>query len=262
MRPRSMFALALAVAASTGLSACGKGVMSTNPVAPHASQLADPGTTTAGAVARPADEQMPDFDPSDFVAHVTHPYLPLTPGTHWSYVGQTPEGTETDEIEVTHDTKLIVGTIHATVVRDRVFLNGVLKEDTFDWYGQDEDGNVWYLGEDTKEYENGEVVSTFGSWEAGVNGGRAGIIMLAHPRTGDDYQQEFMAGVAEDRARVMAVNKTARVPFGTFRDCIQTRETTPLEPNFRESKYYARGIGVVLEVSNDGERVELVGFSQ
>jgi len=268
-----MFALALALAALAGLSACGHDRQASSPLAPEVSALADGAADTATTNGRDGrgdgdDDDgdgrrsgLPDFDPEDFVRHVDHPYFPLVPGTLYTYRAETEEGTETSEFRVTHDTKRILG-ITATVVRDKVFVDGELKEDTFDWFAQDEDGNVWYLGEDTKEYENGVVVSTFGSWEAGKNGARAGVIMLAHPRVGDDYPQEIAPGIAEDRARVVALNKTVRVPYGTFRRCIQTKETTPLEPGFREFKYYARGVGLVLEVSGDGERVELTGVTR
>ncbi len=203
-----------------------------------------------------------DFDPKDFVRGVNHPYFPLPPGTAWSYEKETDEGLETVEVRVLHDTKNILG-VRATVVRDQVFVDGELKEDTFDWYGQDEDGNVWYLGEDTKEYEDGKVVSTAGSWEAGKDGATPGFIMLAHPRRGNEYAQEVAPGVAEDRAEVISLRRTVRVPAGRFRDCLQTLETTPLDPNAREFKYYARDIGLVLVTDEEGtDREELVSVTR
>src|SRR5689334_22566742 len=125
------------------------------------------------------------FDPNNFVSKIDNPYFPLKPGTTFIYRGET-DGTPTrDVMTVTHQTKEILG-VTTTVVHDRVYEDGVLTEDTFDWYAQDEDGNVWYFGEDTKELdENGNVTSTEGSWEAGVNGAEPGIVMLAHPHKGD-----------------------------------------------------------------------------
>jgi hypothetical protein len=145
-------------------------------------------------------------------------------------------------------------------VRDTVTLDGELIEDTFDWFAQDIDGNVWYLGEDTKEYENGEVVTTEGSWEAGVDGAEAGIVMLANPQVGDAYRQEWYPGHAEDVAEVVSLNEEVTVPFGTFTNCLQTRDFSTLEPELNEFKYYCTSVGAVtLEVVIDsGERVELI----
>ena len=138
------------------------------------------------------------FDPCDFgIENIDNPYTTLTPGTTFTYESVTEEGTEEDIVVVTNETKEILG-VTATVVRDTVTLDGELIEDTFDWFAQDKEGNVWYLGEDTKEYENGEVVTTEGSWEAGVDGAEAGIVMLADPQVGDTYRQEWYPGHAED----------------------------------------------------------------
>jgi hypothetical protein len=145
-------------------------------------------------------------------------------------------------------------------VRDTVSLDGELIEDTFDWFAQDKEGNVWYLGEDTKEYENGEVVSTEGSWEAGVDGAEAGIVMLADPQVGDTYRQEWYPGHAEDAAEVVSLSEEVTVPYGTFTNCLQTREFSTIDPELNEYKYYCTAVGAVtLEVVIDsGERVELI----
>jgi hypothetical protein len=204
-----------------------------------------------------------DFHPADFVSGITNPYLPFTPGTE--YVYRSDDGTNIEETRtfITHDTRVIEG-VTTTVVHDRVFTNGELTEDTFDWYAQDKDGNVWYFGEDTKELENGVVVSTEGSFEAGVNGAQAGIAMLACPRVGDEYRQEFAVGVAEDQGRVknLAVDGIV-VAFGEFDNTLQILETTPLEKGVREYKYYASGTGLVLEATPGGKaRNELVEINQ
>jgi hypothetical protein len=128
-----------------------------------------------------------------------------------------------------------------------VSVAGELQELTFDWYTQDVDGNVWYFGEDSKEYANGVVTSTGGSWEAGVNGALPGIIMLADPRVGTAYRQEYYRGEAEDMGKVVALGEHVSVPAGSFDDVVVTQDFTPLEPSILERKYYAPGIGVVLE---------------
>jgi hypothetical protein len=186
----------------------------------------------------------PEFDPHDFVARIDNRYFPLQPGTRFVYRGTEDGEAERVVTDVTHGQKTILG-VKVVVVLDRVYLSGSLKEQTLDWYAQDEDGNVWYLGEDSKEYENGKVISTAGSWEAGKNGARAGVIMLAHPHVGQSYQQEFAAGVAEDRARVVQRNARVSVPYGTFKHCLKTEDTTPLEPGAKEVKLYCRGVGLV-----------------
>ena len=135
------------------------------------------------------------------------------------------DGRGRDVVRVTHRTKQIQG-VETVVVRDRAFLGGELVEDTFDWYAQDRQGNVWYFGENTKEYENGRVVSTAGSWKAGRDGARAGIVMKAHPRVGATYYQEFSPGVAEDQATVLSRDAVCAVPYGSFSQVLKTRDFT------------------------------------
>jgi hypothetical protein len=200
------------------------------------------------------------FDPCDFGNEsIDNSYMTLTPGTTFTYESQTEDGTEEDIVVVTYETKEILG-VTATVVQDTVSLDGELIEDTFDWFAQDKEGNVWYLGEDTKEYENGEVVSTEGSWEAGVDGAEAGIVMLADPQIGDIYRQEWYPGHAEDAAEVVSLNEEVTVPYGTFTNCLQTREFSTIDPELNEYKYYCTAVGAVTleEVIDSGERVELI----
>jgi hypothetical protein len=200
--------------------------------------------TVQSSNAREAAPNIPDFDPRDFVPVVDNRYFPLRPGSRFVYVGTEDGERERVITDVTHRQKTILG-VKVVVVLDRVFLDGALAEKTLDWYAQDKKGNVWYLGEDSKEYENGKVVSTAGSWEAGKHGARPGIIMLAHPHVGQSYQQEFALGVAEDRARVLSLQTSVSVPYGSFKHCLKTAETTPLEPGAREIKLYCRGVGFV-----------------
>jgi hypothetical protein len=200
---------------------------------------------------------------SGWAAEVTNPYFPLRPGTTFHYTGETDGIPSTDDMVVTRQKKVILG-VRCTVVHDLVYTNGVLSEDTLDWYAQDTRGNVWYFGEDTKELDsNGNVISTEGSWLAGVNGAQQGIIMEAHPRVGDQYQQEFAAGVAEDMAQVLGLNKSACVMYGCFDDLLLTKEWSPLEKGVTEHKYYARDVGFILEdvVKGGDEHSELVSIT-
>jgi hypothetical protein len=201
----------------------------------------------------------PEIDPSMFAHRIDNPYLPLIPGTALSYEGTSDGQRETEVFEVTHRTETILG-VEATVVRDRVFVGGELVEDTFDWFAQDRSGNVWYFGESSHDYEDGKVVSTAGSWEAGADGARPGIVMLADPRVGDAYRQEFYAGEAEDQASVVSIGEEVEVPAGSFDQVLVTEDRNPLDPGVLEKKYYAPGIGVVLEelVRGGRGRLELV----
>lgn len=206
-----------------------------------------PASASPGSFARnpapidPGQTYVQAIDPAGFVAGVTHPFFPLAPGTTLVY-----GGAERVEITVLTETKVILG-VTTTEVHDQVFVDGVLAEDTLDWYAQDRQGNVWYFGEQTAEYQDGKVTSTAGTWEAGVNGAQPGIIMLADPRVGDAYRQEFLAGEAEDLATVTGLSGFITVPAGSWSgaDVMVTEEWTPLEPDRREEKIYVRGIGVV-----------------
>jgi hypothetical protein len=220
---------------------------------PLSPDLPAPGGTGAPVVSEALVK--PQFAPGNFVSVIDNPFYPLTPGTVFHFRSETPDGIETNPVRVTRRTKQILG-VTTTVVHDRVFLDGELTEDTFDWFAQDAQGNVWYFGEDSKELENGKVVSTEGSWQAGVNGAEPGVVMLAHPKTGLTYRQEFSAGVAEDIAKVLGLKASVDVPYGHFDGCIQTLEYTPLELGVREHKFYCRGIGVVLEVQPKEGRIK------
>ncbi|MBM4444296.1 MAG: hypothetical protein FJ020_03195 [Chloroflexi bacterium] len=204
----------------------------------------------------------PSIDPADFVAAIDSQYLPLIPGTTFIYEGQTGDGAERNEVYVSHQTKEILG-VSCVEVRDRVWLEGDLIEDTLDWYAQDKDGNVWYFGEDSKEYHSGKVVSTAGSWEAGVNGAKPGIIMEANPEIGDSYRQEYYKGEAEDMAEVLGLDESVAVAYGSFNSCLKTKEYSPLERGVVENKYYASGVGNILTITVKGgsERSELVGIT-
>jgi len=189
---------------------------------------------------------------------IDNPYWPMRPGSRWVYR----EGPQRIVVTVTHRTKIVASGVTARVVHDRATEDGQLVEDTFDWYAQDTRGNVWYVGEDTTEYEHGKPVSKAGSWEAGVDGARAGIVMLAHPRVGRRYREEHYPGHAMDAAKVLSRGEQVQVPFGHFRHVLLTKNFNPLEPRVLEYKWYARGIGPVLElgVSGGSDRAELLRY--
>jgi hypothetical protein len=200
----------------------------------------------------------PVIDPANFVGQIDNPYFPLVPGTTFIYEGQTSQGLSRDEFAVTHNTRLIDG-VTCVEVRDLVFTAGVLTEDTLDWFAQDKDGNVWYFGENTHELEDGLITTIDGTFMAGVDGDKPGIIMKAHPAVGDFYRQEFSLGNAEDNAGTLSLTESVTVPYGTFDHCLKSEETTPLEPDALEDKFYAPGVGNVLTVDQTtGEKDELV----
>ena len=204
----------------------------------------------------------PVIDPANFVATVDNPFYPLTPGTTYVYKGMSEGEVETDTINVTTRTKVVMG-VTCIVVEDVVRANGKVAESTFDWYAQDKAGNVWYFGEDSTSYEGGKA-SKAGSWEGGVDGALPGIIMPAAPKLGDGYRQEYYKGEAEDMAEVVRLDGTATVPYGTFKDLLVTKDFTPLDPSFVENKYYASGIGVVFEhaVKGASEVLRLVSVKR
>jgi len=207
-------------------------------------------------VVSPPAPPIPLPGPSGWARTVDHPYYPLRPGTVLAYT--TIEGSRagTDTVTVLRETRTIMG-ITATVVRDRSYQGGLLVEDSVDWFAQDAAGNVWCLGEDTREYRAGRVTSTAGSWEAGKSLAQPGIVMWAVPRVGVDYRQEFRRGVAEDMARVLAVTARTTVGAVTYEPCVHTEEWSPLERGTRERKFYARGVGLVRMQSALGPREEM-----
>ena len=212
---RAVAALFLLFLAAPILSACG------------AEDVIDPGD---------GGHYAPAIDPADFVDTIDNPYFPLRSGSRWVYEGTSEGEVERVEVIVTGERRTILG-ISATVVRDTVTIGGQVVEDTHDWYAQDREGNVWYLGEASQDIENGQVVSTAGSWEAGVDGAYPGIVMKAEPKAGDAYRQEYYRGEAEDLAEVLEVEA----------DRVLTQEWNPLDPGVVEEKAYERGVGLVGE---------------
>jgi hypothetical protein len=204
-----------------------------------------------------------ELDPGDFTTEIDNRYWPMKPGTRWTYRELDEEGKQQTVVTtVTSGTKRIANGITARVVRDTVRQEGRVVEDTFDWYAQDGRGNIWYLGEDTAEFEDGVRTTREGSWEAGVDGARAGIVMLAHPRVGRRYREEHYPGHAMDGAKVLSRGEQVQVPFGHVRHVLLTKNFNPLEPKVLEYKWYARGVGPVLElgVSGSTDRAVLLRY--
>jgi hypothetical protein len=257
MRSKLMPAtVAIGIVVALGLAACGDDDNGND----------SGGEATAPAQDLPQGSEPVNLDPADFTTEIDNPYWPMTPGSRWVY-------RETDEegavlrvvVTVTDRTKLIANGVEARVVRDVVSEDGEPVEITDDWYAQDSAGNIWYMGEDTAEYENGKVVTREGSFEAGVDGAQPGIIMPGDPEPGLAYRQEYYEGEAEDRAKVLSLDAQATVPFGSFDGVLETEDVNPLsKPPAVEHKYFARDVGPVLAVgiSGGGGREELVSYTR
>jgi hypothetical protein len=230
------------------------------------------GTTALGAASAqrprtklPKGSERVTLNPADFTTRITNPYWPMTPGSRWVYRETDSEGTKQRVVvTATNKTKAIANGVTARVVRDVATERGQPVEITDDWYAQDRAGNIWYLGEATTEYENAKPRTTAGSFEAGVDGAQAGVVMPARPRPGLHYRQEYYKGKAEDKARIVTLREKAEVPFGFFKRVLMTREVNPLSPRALEFKFYARGVGPVLAISVSGgtDREELVSFKK
>ena len=184
----------------------------------------------------------PVIDPAAFTNNITNPLFPLTPGTTYIYEGTRDGVPRHAEVSVTNETKTIMGVV-CIVVRDVLTSNNALVEKTTDWYAQDKDGNVWYFGEDTAEYENGAVTSTAGTWLAGVDGALPGLVMKAAPAIGDAYRQEYRPGEAEDFAKVLQIDASWEVPMGKYTHVVVTEDTDLLDTSKLEQKFYASGVG-------------------
>jgi len=202
---------------------------------------------------------------ADFVARIDNPYYPLTPGAKWVYEATLEDGSkERNEVEVLAETRIVNG-VTAIVVHDTVYAaDNQLVEETFDWYAQDKNGNVWYLGEDVNNYENGTLVDHAGSWEWSKDGALPGIIMWADPAAhlNEVYRQEYYAGEAEDQGQVLSTGESVTVPFGSFENVLKTYDFSAIDPDIKENKFYASGIGVIQEIDQiTGEEVVLIEFT-
>jgi hypothetical protein len=224
------------------------------------------GTAAPTVSALPQGSEPLKLDPADFSTNITNPYWPMKPGSRWVYRGTDTTGKrDRVVVTVTNKTKTTANGVEARVIRDVVTEAGRAVEITDDWYAQDRVGNVWYLGEAVRNYENGKLVDRSGSFEAGVDGAQPGIAMPANPKPGLSYRQEYYKGVAEDRGAVVTVGQEqVEVPFGHFTGVLMTRDLVPLEPKVQELKFFARDVGPLLSVHTDGAggRAELVSYSE
>jgi hypothetical protein len=239
--------LSLATAAALALSACGS----------------DGNGGSDASSDLPQGSEPVNLDPADFTTQIDNPYWPMAPGNRWVYRETDTEGiVQRVVVTVTDKTKRIANGVEARVVHDVVTEGGQPVEVTDDWYAQDGDGNIWYLGEKTTEYSNGKPQSTAGSFEAGVDGAQPGIVMPANPQPGTTYRQEYYAGEAEDTGEIVSIDEQAEVPAGHYQDVEMIKDLNPLEPKILEFKFYARDVGPVLAVSVSGgsDREELVSF--
>jgi len=201
----------------------------------------------------------PEVAPAQLSPEITNRWFVSPVGARWVYEADTEDGLERIEVEVSSENRAVWGTT-ARVVRDTVYLDGEMIEDTFDWYAQDGGGNVWYLGEDTHEYEDGEEVCDCGAWVAGEDGALPGVVMLGAPAVGAVYRQEYYMGEAEDFAEVLSLEETVSVPAGNFTNCLKTRDRAVIDPELDEFKFYCPGVGNVLVLEED-VRVELIEYS-
>jgi hypothetical protein len=253
-----MIAVGVIAALAAGCGSSSNGNSSTGPTSGAS-------TGSAAALAPIHGKYSPPIDPADFVATIDNRYFPLKPGTSFHYEGVQEDGRTplADDQVVTQQTKVILG-VKCTVVRDTVSSRGRVIERTLDWYAQDRYGNVWYMGEDTRELKHGRFVKMSDSWEAGVDGAEAGIIMPGKPHPGDEYRQEYYPGHALDQARVLGRGGRVVVRSGSYPKTLLTVETSPqIDPGVAERKWYVAGIGDVKEhtVSGNREQIELVSVS-
>jgi hypothetical protein len=225
----------------------------------------DEAAAQGGGGGLPQGSEPVDLDPAQFTTEIDNPYWPMQPGARWVYREIDEKGNVVRVVvEVKRRTKTISNGIKARVVRDVVTENGEPIEKTDDWYAQDAAGNIWYLGERTAEYEDGEVTTRAGSFEHGVDGAQAGVIMPAEPVDGQTYRQEYYAGEAEDKGEIVSLDEKVQVPTRYYPHSLMTKDLNSLEPRVAEHKFYVRGIGPVLtlDISGGSGREELVRFSR
>jgi hypothetical protein len=259
MEPRHTWALVLAATLICASCAANAGGSS-------ASHPSNP-PTLASPPASPAAFKLPvgadpvNLNPADFSADITNQYWPMKPETRWTY-HNVDQGNPPQDIQVvvTTATKKLANGVTARVVRDTGRIKGQIAEDTVDYYAQDSQGNLWYMGEQTAEFENGKVSSRAGSWEAGKDGAMPGIMIPAQPQVGQKYRQEYKKGEAEDNGEVLAVGNLVQVKAGLYKHALVTMDTSNVEKTAVEYKFYAPGVGplLALDVAGGASREELI----
>ncbi len=245
-------AAAIAIAAALAVAACGDDTS---------------GSAGSGSSGLPQGSEQVDIAPADFTTEIDNPYWPMNPGARWVYRETDQEGADYRVVvTVTDRTKKLANGVEARVVSDVVSDKGTgeLVEKTDDYYAQNSDGALWYMGEATAEYENGKVKTRAGSFEAGVDGAQPGVIMPADPEVGQSYRQEYLKGEAEDAGKILSLGAQAEVPAGHYSPTVMTQDTSPLEPKVFEVKFYAKGVGPVLEMTASGgsDRDELISYAK
>jgi len=254
---KAILTLAGALLVSVTAAACGGSGASSDTRASGAAM-------TAPTASLPQDGKPFPIDPSEFTTEIDNPYWPMKPGSQWIFRETDDQGDVSRVVVTVLDrTKTIANGVEARIVHDQVTQGGQVVEDTHDWYAQDADGNLWYMGEDTTEYDNGKK-SKEGSWEAGVDGALPGMIMPADPEVGMTYREEYYKGHAEDAASIIGTDAFAKVPYGRFDHGVQTRNFSGIEPDVIEEKIYAKDVGVVLEITVSGgsDRDELLSYRE
>lgn len=248
---RSITSAAGIVLAGAAIAACGSGDSTAEAPASAGSAL-------------PQGSEPVELDPAEFTTEIDNPWWPMEVGSRWVYTEEEDGDAMKVVVKVTDETRTLANGVEARVVRDVVTERGVPVEVTDDFYAQDAEGNIWYMGEETTEYENGKPVSDAGSFEAGSGGAQPGIAMPADPADGMTYRQEYLAGEAEDQGEVLSTDEQVEVAAGRYEDAVMTRDTNPLEPNVNEHKFYARGVGPVLtlKISGGSGREELVSYAE
>lgn len=267
MRPRTasvavLTSCTLLVAAGcSGTASHSESSGSASAPAPSPGPAASPASSHADL---PLGAEPVRLDPREMTTRIDNPWWPMKPGTRWTYRATEDGSVHKVVVIVTHQTVKLADGVTARVVRDTETEHGELVEDTKDFYAQDQRGNIWYLGEQTAEFENGKVATREGSFESGKDGAMPGIIMPAHPQPGMEYRQEYLKGEAEDHGGVLSTKEMVQAPYGLFRDALLTRDTSPLEPNVLEYKLFAKGVGLVLTLGASGgaSREELLKVDQ
>jgi hypothetical protein len=261
MKPRHAWPLVLAATLTfAGCTSSANAPSATNPTSPPALESLPASTASAGSEL-PTGADPVNLDPANFSADITNPYWPMKPGTRWTYRSVEAGGPPQDiVIVVTTATKKLANGVTARVVRDTARSKGQIIEDTLDWYAQDAEGNVWYMGEQTAEFEKGKVVSRAGSWEAGKDGAMPGVMLPAQPQVGQKYRQEYKKGEAEDNGEVLATNHLVEVEAGSYERALVTMDTSTIESDVVEYKFYASKVGPVLalDISGGAAREALV----
>jgi hypothetical protein len=212
-------------------------------------------TTAPASTVAASGTYDPKIDPAKFTATISNRYFVLKPGSTSILKGSKDGTPQTHRTVVTRKTRTIMG-VPCVVVRDVVTDPSGVVEIAYDWYAQDDKGNVWYFGESTTDYAKGVATSTKGSWEAGVDGAKPGIVMPANPKPGPQFNQEYRPGVAEDKGKVLAVGETVTVKAGTYKGTVRIRDTNPLDPTLVQHKWYAPGVGVVKSVRTGSSHTE------